>query len=192
MRASIAFLTGMALMLAAGWVVFPKTLYRSQVQPLAFNHKVHADKAGLECSGCHELRADGSFSGIPGISNCAGCHPEPQGQTAAEKQLIKDYVTPNREIPWLVYYRQPVNARFSHANHVKAGKLTCETCHGAHGKSEHLPLYEQNRISGYSRNIWGAKMLRVNVPEGGGMKMSDCESCHAKRGVEAGCLGCHQ
>lgn len=179
-------------MLAAGWVVFPKALYKSQSQPLAFNHKVHADKAGLECSGCHDTRTDGSFSGIPGISNCAGCHSEPQGQTAAEKQLVRDYVTPNREIPWLAYYRQPSNARFSHVRHVKAGKLSCETCHAGHGKSEHLPLFEQNRISGYSRNIWGAKMLRVNLAPGGGMKMSDCESCHAQRGVETGCLGCHQ
>ena len=192
MRGLIAFSSGVVLMLAVGWAGFPKALYKSQPQPLQFNHKIHADKAGLECSGCHEVRANGSFAGIPGISNCAGCHAEPQGKTEAEKRLVADYVTPNREIPWLVYSRQPVNARFSHVRHVNAGKLSCETCHGNHGKTEKLPQYEQNRISGYSRNIWGSRMLRVNIPPGGGMKMADCESCHAQRGVEAGCLGCHQ
>lgn len=69
MRSALLFLIGLAAMLAAGWTGFPKALYVSRPQPLQFNHQVHADKAGLECSGCHELRADGRFSGIPGISN---------------------------------------------------------------------------------------------------------------------------
>jgi len=192
MRGMVFFLLGAGVMFGAGWVGFPKMLYVSRQQPLQFNHKVHAEKAGMECVGCHELRADGSFSGIPGIAGCAGCHPEPQGPTQAEKQLVKDYVTPNREIPWLVYSRQPINARFSHARHVTAGKMKCEECHGEHGKSTTLAPYEENRVSGYSRKIWGSRMVRVGLKPGDGMKMSDCESCHEKKGVEAGCLGCHQ
>ena len=192
MRGWVFFLAGLSGMLAAGWAGLPKALYKSEPQPLQFNHKVHAEKAGMECSGCHELKPNGSFTGIPGIDNCAGCHAEPQGTTAAEKLLVRDYVTPNREIPWLVYSRQPINARFSHARHVTAGKLKCETCHGAQGSGTQLPVYEQNRISGYSRNLWGPKMLRVNLQPGQGMKMTDCEACHAQRGVKAGCLGCHQ
>lgn len=192
MRSATLFLAGLVSVLTAGWTVFPRALYKSSPQPLQFNHKVHAEKAGSECSSCHEIRADGSFSGIPGIANCAGCHPEPQGTSLAEKTLVEKYVKPNVEIPWHGYYRQPINARFSHVRHVKAGKLKCETCHGDHGKSSSLPPYEENRISGYSRRIWGAKILRVNIRPDEGMKMSDCENCHAQRGVSAGCLGCHQ
>lgn len=192
MRSALLFLMGLATMLAAGWTGFPKALYVSRPQPLQFNHQVHADKAGLECSGCHELRADGRFSGIPGISNCAGCHTEAQGTTAAEKQLVKDYVTPNREIPWLVYSRQPINARFSHVNHVKTGKLACEACHGTHGKTTALRPYLQNRISGYSHAVDGAYLIRTSLKPGDGMKMSDCERCHQQRGVRTGCLSCHQ
>jgi hypothetical protein len=192
MRSALLFLAGLGAMLAAGWTGFPKALYVSRPQPLQFNHKVHADKAGLECSGCHEMRADGRFSGIPGIANCAGCHTEAQGTTAAEKQLVKDFVTPNREIPWRVYSRQPINARFSHVHHVKTGKLTCESCHGDHGKSTALRPYLENRISGYSKVVDGTNLMRAGLIPGDGMRMSDCERCHQQRGVRAGCLGCHQ
>jgi hypothetical protein len=85
-----------------------------------------------------------------------------------------------------------VNARFSHAIHVSRAKLACETCHGDHGRSQRLRDYEQNRISGYSRDIWGHNLARVGLAPGDGMKMTDCESCHRDRGVAAGCLGCHQ
>jgi hypothetical protein len=192
MRSAFAFAAGLAAMLAAGWLLFPKALYRAERQPLQFSHKAHSDKAGLECSGCHAIGEDGRFAGIPALDNCAGCHSAPQGETANEKRLVADYVTPNREIPWKAYWRQPVNVRFSHARHVNAAKMACETCHGSHGKTDSLPPYEQNRISGYSRKIWGSRMTRIGLQPGDGMKMSDCERCHEEKGVQAGCLGCHQ
>jgi hypothetical protein len=114
------------------------------------------------------------------------------GTTAEEKQLVDNFVTPNREVLWHVYSRQPMNVRFSHAIHVTTAKLKCEECHGTHGTTERLKLYQENRISGYSRDIWGPNMTRVGLKPGQGMKMSDCENCHARHNVEAGCLGCHK
>ena len=188
------FMGGFAAMLAAGWAGLPALLYSRTAQPLQFNHLVHTDKAkgNMACQDCHAIREDGSFAGIPRIESCAACHTEPVGSTANEKQFIAGYVKQNREVPWLVYSRQPVNARFSHAIHVTRGKLACETCHGGHGRSERLRDYEQNRISGYSRDIWGRNIARAGLDPGDGMKMTDCESCHRDRGVSAGCLGCHQ
>jgi c(7)-type cytochrome triheme protein len=87
-------------------------------------------------------------------------------------------VTPGREIPWLVYSRQPENVRFPHAVHVKQAAIACERCHGAHGESDRLPVHETNRITGYSREL---------------TKMSDCESCHAEHFPErTACLACHK
>ena len=55
------------------------------------------------------------------------------GTTAAEKNFIDRYVTPNREPQWLSYARQPENVYFSHIAHVKLGQVKCEQCHGNEG-----------------------------------------------------------
>lgn len=193
-RGTIGFLSGAAVALLAGWVAFPQFLYQRTGQPLQFNHKAHADKASMECKDCHSVGDDGRFSGIPGVTKCAECHSAPLGATDAEKTLIDTYVANNREIPWKVYSRQPANVWFPHAVHLSRGKLACEECHDGHGKTERLRPYEQNRISGYSRDIWGATLARTSAPgaKRPGMKMSDCEDCHATKKVVLGCLGCHQ
>lgn len=178
-RTTLFFTAGFAVMLAAGWIGFPRTLYKSEAQPLDFNHRIHKDKAAQKCSDCHALAADGTFAGTPPLAGCAGCHAEPMGSTANEKTLVSAYVKPGREIPWHSYARQPMNVRFSHAVHVNLAKLSCEKCHDNHGDTTTIALYQEDRISGYSRGV-------------DGMTMSDCEDCHRKQGVEAGCLGCHK
>ncbi len=192
-RASAAYLTGFAVALLAGWVVFPHALYQRVDQPLQFNHRIHTgDKGGLSCQDCHAIEQDGRFSGIPAIETCAPCHAEPQGSSPEEKALVGQYLSKGREIPWLVYARQPENVSFSHATHVTLAGLPCERCHGPHGQSEVLPPFERNRISGYSRAIWGPSMSRLVRAEWEGMKMNDCSGCHHARGVRESCLDCHK
>lgn len=191
MRSVLMFLLGAAVMLAAGWAVFPQALYKTEAQPLEFNHKVHKDKASMACLDCHTLEA-GQFAGIPKADGCVACHAEAQGTTVAEKTLVEQYMKTGKEIPWRVAARQPMNVRFSHAIHSQRAKLTCERCHGARGESTTSAPYFENRISGESRDVWGPKMVRVGLRPGQGMKMSDCEQCHAERHVQAGCLGCHR
>ena len=188
----VPFFAGLGGMLAAGWLVFPAALYRREPQPAQFSHRVHQSKAGLACADCHAFRADGSFAGVPRLETCAACHAEPAGKTPEEKAFVEGFVKPGREVPWRVYSRQPVNAWFSHARHVKLGGLKCEECHGAVGASERLKDYQENRISGYSRDIWGPRMTRIGLRPGEGMKMSDCEDCHRRHGVTTGCLSCHR
>lgn len=192
-RTLLAFAIGFGAALAAGWGAFPRVLYQKKVQPIEFRHKTHAAKSGTSaCGDCHALREDGAFAGIPATTSCAGCHGEPMGTTKAEAALVNDYVKPQRETPWLVYAQQPANVRFSHAIHTRLAGLKCEDCHGTQGETDALKPYEVNRISGYSRDIWGRSMSRLRRAPHEGMKMADCEDCHRKRGVEAGCLGCHQ
>ncbi|MGO9273409.1 MAG: menaquinone reductase multiheme cytochrome c subunit QrcA [Terriglobia bacterium] len=169
---------GLAAALLVGWVAFPRALYVQRRQPLEFRHQTHAEKSGdAQCSDCHVLRDDGTFAGIPPKETCAGCHSERIGTSKAEAILVDNYIKPGREIPWLVYARQPANVWFSHAVHVRRAALDCAECHSTYGKSHGVRVCEQDRISGYSRDV---------------MKMSDCESCHRRRNVEVGCLGCHE
>jgi hypothetical protein len=191
-RGTIAFLTGITASLCAGWLGFPKVLYERTPQPFNFSHAVHTgDKGGMKCEDCHALREDGSFSGIPRLEKCAGCHAAPMGTTTDEKVLVEKYVTPNREIPWAVYARQPENVWFPHAPHIKLAKLDCRECHGEHGKTDRLRAYEQNRISGYSRDIWGASISRTGMARRG-MKMDDCIACHEQKGLKHSCMDCHK
>jgi hypothetical protein len=194
MRRKLSFAAGVLVALAAGWRGFPLVLFERSQQPVDFSHAVHQDKAGMKCEDCHAFLDDGAFAGIPRLEKCSGCHTQAMGSTAAEKRFIDWYVTPNREVGWLVYSRQPDNVHFSHMEHVKAGKLPCERCHGQHGKTNELRPYEQDRISGYSRDIWGHSMSRLGLRPGEGKKMTDCESCHRERGVARAesCLACHK
>lgn len=171
--------------LAAGWVGFPRVIYKASPQPVDFNHKIHADKAGQKCDDCHAFRDDGTFAGIPTLDKCSGCHAAPMGTTAAEKNFVDRYVTPNREPEWMAYARQPENVFFSHITHVKRANLKCERCHGDHGQTDTLRPYQQDRISGYSRDIWGPGKER-------GMKMDDCVACHRENGLANSCLDCHK
>jgi hypothetical protein len=192
-RLLLMFSLGFVAALLAGWAAFPRALYVKKQQPLEFHHKTHAEKSGVaECSECHALRDDGAFAGLPAMEKCAGCHSDKIGGSTAEATLVSSYIKPGRETPWLIYSQQPANVWFSHAIHVKRAGLKCKDCHGSYGESDQVKVYEVNRISGYSRDIWGHSMSRLHRAPGDGMKMSDCEGCHQARHVEAGCLGCHK
>jgi len=193
-RNAVVFGLGLATALLAGWLAFPRALYTRQNQPLAFLHKTHAGKSGYaECSQCHALRDDGTFGGIPSLDTCTSCHSERMGTSHDEGVLVDAYVKTGQEVPWLIYSRQPANVWFSHAIHVRRANLACTECHSTYGESDQVRIYEKNRISGYSRDIWGHSISRIHFSgRHDGMKMNDCEDCHRRHQVQVGCLGCHQ
>ena len=192
-RNVVTFLLGVTAALAAGWFAFPAVLYERSEQPIQFSHALHSGaEIGMACEDCHGFDAEGRFAGVPTIATCAPCHQEPQGSTADEAVLVERYVKPGREVPWLVYARQPVNVHFPHAAHVRLGALACERCHGPHGASDRLRPYQRNRVSSYSRDIWGPSLSRLQRAEWQGMKMGDCQRCHEERSVVSSCLTCHK
>jgi hypothetical protein len=195
LRGTAAFASGVAVAMWCGWVAFPGVLYRSTPQPFHFSHKTHAgEKAGMMCEDCHAVSDDGRFAGIPRLETCSSCHAEAIGGSADEKLFVEQYVKASREVGWLVYSRQPDNVSFSHATHVKVAKLECEKCHGQHGKTEKLRAYQENRVSGYSRDLWGPAIARISYPpvDRPGMKMDDCAHCHRQKDVLTSCLDCHK
>lgn len=194
------FLVGFALSLVVGWVIFPKLLYSQKEQPIDFNHALHLELVDEECQSCHFFREDGSFSGAPQLAQCIGCHEEIMTDTENEIRFYEEYVQKEREVPWLIYSKQPQCVYFSHVAHVKMGSMECRTCHGDIGESTHLPVYEQNRISLYSRNIWGKNIGGFKKNTWDRMKMDDCAQCHVAEGVrqasvqtgKGGCFVCHK
>jgi len=188
-----AFAIGFMAHLIPGWVVFPQLLYGEKQQPIDFSHKIHQEAVDEGCESCHFFREDGSFSGIPKLENCVQCHEEPQGEHLEEAKLVKEYVEPGKEIPWLVYARQPQCVFFSHAAHVKMGEMECATCHGPVGESDHVRPYQYNRLTKYSRDIWGWNIAGYKKHTWDRMKMDDCAECHEeKKGHKDACFVCHK
>ena len=186
-----AFGISFVMHLFVGWIVFPELLYSEKQQPIDFNHKLHVEEMG-ECEGCHYFREDGSYSGIPPLSNCVECHEEAVGEDPEEAKLISEYVEPGKEIPWLVYARQPDCVFFSHAAHVKMGEMECETCHGPIGESESSRPYQYNRLTKYSRDIWGWNIAGFKTNSWDRIKMDDCGDCHDEHGTNNTCFVCHK
>lgn len=188
----LLLVVGLILGSAFGFWITPTILYAEKPQPLQFNHKLHVEQVDKGCKSCHQFRDDGSFSGIPGLATCKSCHSgdEPLGNTPAEKEFMK-YLKANKPIPWHVYSRQPDCVFFSHAAHAENAGLECTKCHGQHGKTEKLRPYEYNRLTGYSRDIWGRGPIGLAGPPDR-MKMDDCAKCHRENGVNQACFVCHK
>ncbi len=193
------FILGLAASLIVGWVVFPKLLYSQKNQPIEFNHVLHNELVEDGCESCHFFREDGSYHGVPKLDQCIECHEEVNGEDPEEARFVNEFVANNREVPWLIYSRQPQNVFFSHAAHVKMGEIDCVVCHGHIGESESLPIYKENRISGYSIDIWGRRISGIKRNTWDRMKMDDCAECHRREGVNqnsvqthrGGCFVCH-
>ena len=200
------FLVGLIGALFVGWVIFPMVLYSKQEQPVNFNHALHLNPdLGIEgetkqeqCLFCHAFRDDGTFAGIPKNATCTMCHDDPEtpiGRSEDEKKFL-DYLAEDTEVPWLVYSKQPDCVYFSHIAHVKMGEIDCNTCHGDFAENEKLPVYEENRLTGYSRNIWGRRISGIYFDKKpwDRMKMDDCAECHTERGQEQNnaCFVCHK
>ncbi|MDY6831672.1 MAG: menaquinone reductase multiheme cytochrome c subunit QrcA [Thermodesulfobacteriota bacterium] len=191
----IAFIIGLVGSLVVGWVVFPELLYSEKEQPFEFSHALHMNELG-DCEACHFFREDGTFAGVPTLNACLDCHSYAIGETEAELTFVEQYVDQNKEVPWLIYSRQPDCVFFSHAAHVRKAGMDCVTCHGYLGVSESMPVYQENRITGYSRDIWGyditgVSLFKKNVWES--MKMDDCARCHEEEtGSKGACFQCHK
>ena len=138
------------------------------VQPIAFNHLVHA-KRNIACADCHQGVATSAKASIPRVAVCIDCHGE-DTTTTPEKDKMKAFAAQGREIPWDRLYRLPAHVVFSHERHVAMGGVACESCHGGHGQSESPP----------GRVVAGFPDMDV------------CLACHAAKGASHDCIACHK
>ncbi len=195
----IFFIVAFVVCFLSGTLLFPKLLYSKKEQPFNFDHELHVSEAG-DCDACHSLRDDGSFTGIPKLAACVDCHAdaeEPLGETEDEAVFLEKYLAKEKEVPWFVYAKQPDCVFFSHAAHMDAENLKepmdCVTCHGHIGESTSSRPYEENRLTGYSRDIWGKNIFGIKKHSWDRMKMDDCAECHKKEtGHQGYCFQCHK
>ncbi len=136
-------------------------------QPIAFNHRVHVQDNGMECSECHDSYEKETFSGLPGADLCSFCHAEAQGESVEELKLVA-MLEEGKPLEWKRLFRQPSHVFYSHRRHVAVAGLECETCHGSFAETARPP----------------ARVERL--------EMDDCLDCHRRQGASEDCTACHR
>ena len=143
-------------------------------QPIAFSHKIHAGENQVDCNYCHSSARHSAHSGIPSANVCMNCHmyidgseivDEKSGQLKydgerspeiakiyaaigwdpEQRSYIEDYE--EKPIKWVRIHNLPDLAYFNHAQHVNAGQIECQTCHG--------PIEEMEEVYQYSSLTMG-------------------------------------
>lgn len=138
-------------------------------QPIAYNHKIHIEIAGLQCSDCHVSVEQRAFATFPSIEICQNCHSEdPLTESEEEKKLLS-YISEGNEIPWIKIYNVPDHVYFSHRRHVILGEVDCSECHG--------------KVNEFINPV-SSQFLKVT--------MDKCLKCHEERKVMNDCLTCHR
>lgn len=157
---------GVVLVLVVVGVVF--SMPRPIRQPLAFNHSLHINDVGAECTDCHLYVETTMHATIPNITVCADCHEEALTDSPQEAWLVEQIQSGTR-IPWRKLYRLPDHVFFSHRRHTAVGEVECTTCHGDMSARTEPPG-------------------RPLVP----LSMDRCITCHEKVGASNDCISCHR
>ena len=180
-------------------------------QPIRFSHQLHAGKHKIDCQYCHTSAAKGKASGIPSLNTCMNCHKSiQQGPVYGKEEIAKIYEAvgwdvatktynkPAKPIEWVRIHNLPDHVYFNHSQHVVAGKVECQTCHGpvqtmaevyqfaplsmgwcvnCHRQTE-VQFASNNYYSTYEKlheDLKNKKIDKVTVEKIGG---TECAKCH--------------
>jgi cytochrome c2 len=180
-------------------------------QPIKFSHQLHAGKHKIECQYCHSTAAVGKHSNIPSVNTCMNCHKNiQQGPEYGKTEIAKiyaaagwdpeqgKYISDPKPIEWVRIHNLPDHVYFNHAQHVNAGKIACQTCHGPIEEMKEVYQYSplsmgwcinchrQNEVQFASNNYYSTyekiheelkskKIDKVTVERIGG---TECQKCH--------------
>jgi cytochrome c2 len=127
------------------------------VQPIYYSHKVHAGINQVSCLYCHGSAWDSKTAGIPAVNICMNCHKaineyakgpklyredgEEVDGTAEIQKLYKyaGFDPKNasqwnpamaKPVEWVKIHNLPDHVYFNHSQHIRAGKVQCQSCHG--------------------------------------------------------------
>jgi cytochrome c553 len=113
------------------------------IQPIKFSHAVHAGQNGTDCIYCHSYATDSKIAGIPPENVCMNCHLMVRNGTRSGVTEIAKVISAyenKRPIAWIKVHNLPDHVFFSHAQHVSAGGVKCQECHG---KVEEMNVIKQ-------------------------------------------------
>jgi hypothetical protein len=174
MRSVVTVVVVLAIMGGAVALVYGLAAQRGTVkQPIAFNHALHLDEAGVQCIECHTGAETGVYAGLPGKNSCFDCHDidEEDDSPPANPEKARLFAFDDRpdEIPWVRVAVTKPDVFFSHRRHVACAQMDCLECHPDQPKLTAPPSI--------ARQV---------------MTMDDCIDCHTEKGASIDCLACHR
>jgi cytochrome c2 len=180
-------------------------------QPIKFSHALHAGKNKIECQYCHFTAAESKHANIPSVSTCMNCHAAVQtgpqyGKTEIQKiynavgwdPTTNTYSKEPKKVEWVRIHNLPDHVYFNHAQHVTAGKVECQTCHGPIETMDEVYQYSPlsmgwcinchrnhdvqfvdnayyNTFKKFHDDMKAGDRTRVTVEDIGG---TECQKCH--------------
>lgn len=104
------------------------TIRPAPVQPIAYEHSVHAGDNAIPCEFCHRGADKGAAATLPSVEQCMYCHAV-VGQDLPGGIFLAAKWEAQEPIEWTRVHRLPDHVRFVHVTHIDAN-IACETCHG--------------------------------------------------------------
>ncbi len=175
-------------------------------QPIFYSHKVHAGINQINCQYCHSSVTESKHATIPSVNVCMNCHKaittyekgpklytEEGEEINGTNELAKlfkfagfDPKNPNawdpskaKPIEWIKIHNLPDHVYFNHSQHVKAGKVQCQTCHGEITAMDEVKQ-ESELSMGWCVNCHRETKVNFNYDSTGNKFYSIYESFHNK------------
>jgi cytochrome c553 len=170
-------------------------------QPIKFSHRVHAGQNQTDCLYCHFTAPLSKSAGIPPENVCMNCHLLVRQGTRSGmfeiNKVINSYES-EKPIEWIRVYNLPDHVFFSHAQHVGAGSLKCQECHGPVETMDRIKLNQEltmgwciNCHRSTDVNFNGNKFYSEYRELYGKMKNGEMKDVTAKDIGGTECMKCH-
>lgn len=98
------------------------------VQPVPFDHSLHAGQLGMDCRYCHSSVEKSGTSSVPAAQTCMNCHSIVKPTSPLLEVVRQSYAT-GEPVPWVKIHQVPDYVYFNHSVHVNRG-VSCVECHG--------------------------------------------------------------
>lgn len=137
-------------------------------QPIFYSHRVHAGINQISCLYCHGNAWDSRHATVPALNVCMNCHAAINEYTGKQKLYREDGTEVNgtaeiqkiyqhvgydpktgryntasaTPVEWTKIHNLPDHVYFNHSQHVRVGKVQCQTCHG--------PIQEMDEVKQFA------------------------------------------
>lgn len=158
-------LLGLTALLLAGCVLMDSMSDGGEPPPFTFNHFVHVDGEGLECTDCHMGVDNREEPGMPALAQCMLCHSDLDAEKPPDRHVRTLFDADERYVRANASLLDDPERIFPHLQHVESLE-DCEGCHAGVGTS-------------------------VRMDPRSALTMDQCMDCHAQKQASNACETCH-